>query len=189
MPEKNMPATSDEQTNSERGSSPQIALRDPDWRSRVLGWLRAAQAPVLSILGGLAIGALIIVLTGENPVSGYAELFRGAFSTYNLPSTLNRAVPIVGCGLAVLIAFRSGLINLGIEGQFVLGGLAGAWVAVSLPVPDYFRLPVALLAGVLAGGLYALSSAWFWNSLISSHIKFHLTQLWFGTGSNPNLIL
>lgn len=124
-------------------------------------WLRTLQGPVFAIVGGLLIGAVIIALTGEDPIQGYIELYKGAFSRFNIPSTLNRAMPIVGSALAISIAFRADLINLGVEGQLVLGGLTSSLVAVLLPVPDPLRLPVALLAGVLSGGLYALLSAWF----------------------------
>jgi general nucleoside transport system permease protein len=155
-----MAKTSNEQTESLPESPAQITS-PPNWYKIVYGWLRNAQSPVLAIIGGLLIGALIIALTGENPILGYSELFQGAFSRFNIPSTLNRAAPIVGAALAVSIAFRAGLINLGVEGQLVFGGLTASLVAVTLPAPDYLRLPIALLAGILAGGLYALLSAWF----------------------------
>ena len=155
-----MDKKSTEQTEGLSKSSAQI-ISSSNMRRMIFGWLREMRSPILAIIGGLVIGAVIIALTGESPISGYSELYKGAFSRFNIPSTLNRAVPIVGAALAISIAFRADLINLGVEGQLVLGGLTASLTAVALPVPDYLRLPIALLTGILVGGGYALLSAWF----------------------------
>jgi general nucleoside transport system permease protein len=88
--------------------------------------LRRVQAPFLAVAVGVLIGAVLVLAVGENPVTVYAALFRGAFDRFGLPSTLSRAVPIVGAGLAAAVAFRAGFITLGVEGQMVLGGLSAA---------------------------------------------------------------
>lgn len=129
--------------------------------SQLWALVRSAKAPLLAILGGILIGAILIVLLGQNPITAYGKLLEGAFGRYNLPSTLNRAVPIVGAGLAAALAFRAGLFNLGVEGQLVLGGLAAALAAIYLPIPDVLRLPVAILVAIVVGGGYSVLSAWF----------------------------
>jgi simple sugar transport system permease protein len=103
------------------------------------GWLsagalqvRRVQAALLAVAAGVLVGALVVLAVGENPLTVYASLFRGAFDRYGLPSTLSRAVPIVGAGLAAAVAFRAGFITLGVEGQMVLGGLSAALTTIAL---------------------------------------------------------
>lgn len=72
-------------------------------------------------------------------------------------ATLGRSTPTVGMGLSTAVALRGGLLNLGGEGQMVLGGLASSLAALLVPAGfDPLALPMALLAGALAGGLYAV---------------------------------
>jgi len=126
-------------------------------------WL-VIQAPLIAIIGGLLIGALIMLITGHNPVNAYSEMLEGAIggrNSANLVSTINRAAPIVGMGIAASIAFRAGMFNIGGEGQLVLGGTAAALAAVYLPLPPLLLVPASLLAAALAGGLYALMAAFF----------------------------
>ena len=102
-------------------------------------------APVLAVLGALVLGGALIWATGNDPLQAYAAMFRGAFGGRhgaNLAATLNRAVPIVGMGLAAAVAFRAGFFNIGGEGQLVLGGIAAAMVALSLPGPGWLTMPL-----------------------------------------------
>ncbi len=120
-------------------------------------------SPLLAIGGAILLGAALMLLTGHNPLAAYAAMLEGAFGGRqgaNLAATLNRAVPIVGMGLATAVAFRAGLINLGGEGQLVLGGVSAAVVALFLPLPGPIVLLLAIVAGALAGGLYAWLAAW-----------------------------
>jgi simple sugar transport system permease protein len=73
--------------------------------------------------------------------------------------TAARAVPLVGTAVASALPLRAGIVNLGIDGQMVLGGCASAIVALYLPLPPDLRIIVALLAGSLIGGLYAALAA------------------------------
>jgi ABC-type uncharacterized transport system permease subunit len=142
-------------------------LKQP-WQARLRGALRAAlralQAPLLAILGGMLIGAAIMLLAGHNPIEAYGAMLEGAVAGRNLSnlvSTINRAAPIVGMGIAASIAFRAGFFNIGGEGQLVLGGAAAALVAVYVPLPAPILVPLALLSAALAGGLYAWLAAFF----------------------------
>lgn len=126
--------------------------------------LRALGAPTLAILGGMLVGAVIMLLTGHNPIDAYAQMISGALggrNWANLASTLNRATPIVGMGLAAAIAFRAGFFNIGGEGQMVLGAISGALVAIYLPLPGPLLLPVTFLTAAVVGGLYAWITAYF----------------------------
>ncbi|MEE8523892.1 MAG: ABC transporter permease [Thermoanaerobaculia bacterium] len=116
------------------------------------------RAPLLAVSGALVLGAVLLLLTGHDPIAAYAALVKGALGGRggaNLMATLQRATPIVGMGLATAVALRAGFLNLGGEGQLVLGALAAALTVLELPLDGPILLPVGLLAGAVAGGLYA----------------------------------
>ena len=75
--------------------------------------------------------------------------------------TLVHATPLIIAGLAVAIAFRAGIWNIGADGQFIAGATAAAWVGVSAPSEiGLLALPLALIAGAVAGGIWAAVAAW-----------------------------
>ena len=112
---------------------------------------------LLSVAMALAVGALLMTLTGGNPARGYAELVRGAlFTRRALGNTLARAVTLSMTGLAMAVAAQAGIFNVGGEGQLFLGGMAAALVGNLLfGWPAFLAIPLALLAAIAAGGLYA----------------------------------
>src|SRR5690349_21433696 len=88
---------------------------------------RSVIAPAVAVLAGLLAGSLVVLLQGQNLLSAYAALIRGAFGDQLAwSSTLTLASPIVLSGIGAGLAFKSGLFNLGGEGQLVLGALAAA---------------------------------------------------------------
>ena len=122
--------------------------------------LRGLSGPVaFSLVFAFALGWLIVYLTGGDPLQAYQEMYGGAITGSGLRNTLGRAIPIVGMALAVSVAFRSGIINLGGEGQMVIGGLAGALVAIYLPGPGWVVVPLAMAAGAVAGMVWAILPA------------------------------
>ena len=121
---------------------------------------RVLRSPVaFSVVVAFLLGAVIILLTGENPLVAYGEMLSGAFLGSGFGNTLGRAIPIVGMALATSIPFRAGVINLGGEGQMVMGGLAGTLVAIYTPGPAWMVIPLAMLAGMAAGAAWAAVSA------------------------------
>ncbi|WP_421577426.1 ABC transporter permease [Shinella sp. M31] len=116
-------------------------------------------AILLSIAVAVVLGGCVVVSTGANPLSVYLEIAKGAFAGRGLAETLARSVPLVGMALAVAIALRAGLVNLGGDGQMLVGGLAAVLVALYLPVPGPARAILALIAAMGAGGLYAWIAA------------------------------
>lgn len=136
-------------------------MRELTGRRRVSAYARSmAASPVtFSILLALVAGAVIVAVTGQDPILAYREMFVGAVDGSGLRNTLSRSIPIIGMALAVSVAFRAGVINLGGEGQMVVGGLAGTVVAIYLPGPGVIVVPVALIAGAAAGALWALLPA------------------------------
>lgn len=116
--------------------------------------------PVLvAIVASFALGALIISVTGTNPLTAYREMIGGAMLGSGLRNSVSRAIPIVGMALALSLTFRAGVINLGGEGQMVVGGLAGTLAAIYLPGSGLVVTPVAIAAGMAAGALWALLPA------------------------------
>ncbi|MDB4877323.1 MAG: ABC-type transporter, integral rane subunit [Gemmatimonadetes bacterium] len=129
----------------------------------------AAYAVTLLVLStGLLLGA-----AGFDVRSAFVALVRGsAGSWYALGSgTLVRATPLILTGLAVAVAFRAGVFNIGAEGQFLVGAAAGAAVALSMrSLPAIALIPAVLLAGVLAG------AAWAWVAAVL-RTRFHVLEV------------
>ena len=112
-----------------------------------------------AIIVSFALAALLIAITGEDPVNAFGEIVRGATTKSGPANTMNRLIPIVGSGLALSIPFRAGIINLGGEGQMVTGGLAGTLVAINVDGPGILVIPLAFIVSALVGALWALIPA------------------------------
>jgi simple sugar transport system permease protein len=106
------------------------------------------------------VGGLLILGSGDDPIEAYKQIVIGALAPGNLPNTLNWATPLVGMTLAAAIPLRGGMINLGGDGQMVIGGLVGATIPLIAPLPGPLAALIALVGAVLAAGLYASLAAW-----------------------------
>lgn len=108
----------------------------------------------LALLGSLLVGSLILLGAGSNPIEAYAAMLAGAFGgPSQWRNTISVAVPVVGMALAVAVPLRAGVVNLGGEGQIVLGGITAVVVGTVVDLPMPVSLLVALTAGAMAGGL------------------------------------
>lgn len=111
--------------------------------------------PLVSVFLGLLAGAIIMLVFGYNPIKGYAALWEGAFADpYFIGETIVKVTPYILSGLAVAFAFRTGLFNIGVEGQVFVGWLASVWVGTALDLPMIIHLPLSILAAAAAGGLW-----------------------------------
>ena len=123
--------------------------------------LRPAAQAGAALLATLVVAAALLALGGHSPAEASRALWQGAFGSWNrfTSFTLVQATPLLLTGLAVALAFKAGVWNIGAEGQLYAGALAGAAVAVSFPGADggawLWLLPVALLAAATAGALWA----------------------------------
>ncbi|MEU6641900.1 ABC transporter permease [Saccharomonospora sp. NPDC046836] len=115
------------------------------------------RAVSFTVLAALLLGGLLLGATGADPLTAYWSIVEGAFGPDGIPDTLAYAVPVVGMATALAIPLRAGLVNLGGEGQLVLGAISA--IAVGLQVPGPLGIVAALAAGVLAGGAYAAAAA------------------------------
>ncbi len=115
-----------------------------------------ALLPVLATLAALALGAVMLLILGANPVKAYAALLEGAFGSPNaIAETAVKAVPLLLVGLGICIAFRANVINIGGEGQMIVGALLGTLVGLVVPDwPGWVVVPLALLAGFLGGAIW-----------------------------------
>lgn len=116
------------------------------------------------VVAAIAGAAALLLLAGGYPVGrGLAALWSGSFGSWYAftSATLVRAVPLMLTGAAVAIAFRAGVLNIGAEGQLLVGAAAAAGVALSLEASGGFTpgLALALLAAALAGALWAAVAA------------------------------
>jgi general nucleoside transport system permease protein len=111
-----------------------------------------------AILVALLLGMVLVGLAGVNPVSAYADLFRGVIvDVFGFATMLVKTTPLLFAGLGVAVALRAGLFNIGGEGQIYLGGLAAALVGLFVHgLPALLAVPLALLAAFVGGGLWAL---------------------------------
>ena len=95
--------------------------------------------------------------SGYDPVAGYIALWKGIFGDmYSIGETIRQISPYILAGLAVAFAFRSGLFNIGVEGQLIVGWFAAAYVGMAFELPKFIHLPLALIAAALAGALWGL---------------------------------
>ncbi len=111
--------------------------------------------PLIAILLSFAIGAVIVLATGHNPLAAYAALLQGAFgSAAGIGRTLLYTTPLIFTGLAVAVAFRAGLFNIGGEGQLYIGAVTAAWLGVSLGFLGLAAIPITLVACLITGFMW-----------------------------------
>ncbi len=141
--------------------------------------------PIVSLFLGLCFAGIFFTATGKNPVAVYALMFEGAFgSAYGLSETLVKAIPLLLTGLAVSLAFRMQLWNIGAEGQFYMGAFGATWMVLAFPDwPAYLLLPAMFIMGALMGGLWgllpAIPRAFFKvNETISTLLLNYIAILW-----------
>ena len=116
--------------------------------------------PLMAIVMGLVIGGIVIMTTGNNPITGIWGLLKGGYLTgYSLASTFTRATPIIFCGVSAALAWGSGYSSMGAQGQMIIGAITAAIVAPILPGPDWLVVILTLICSMIAGALFSLMSA------------------------------
>ena len=112
--------------------------------------------PLTAVAAALGVGAVMLLALGANPLQGYAALFDGAFGSWDaLADTAIKAMPLLLVGVGICIAFRAGVINIGGEGQIILGAIFSTTVALLIPdTPRIVLVPLVLIAGAIGGGIW-----------------------------------
>ena len=111
---------------------------------------------ILSILFGFIVGAIALLIAGYNPLESYAEMFRRIFGTTKTASYsfIEYSTPYILTGLSVAFSFKTGVFNIGAEGQYVIGAVAAVLVGIFVKAPAAVLIPLCLLAALLAGVLW-----------------------------------
>lgn len=127
-------------------------------------WLRSDTAsklvdillPVFAALSALAIGAIMLLLLRANPVEAYGALLEGAFGSSNaIADTVVKATPLLLIGLGICIAFRGNVINIGGEGQMIIGAMLATALGLAFPdSPGWLMIPAAMVMGFLGGAIW-----------------------------------
>ncbi len=115
-----------------------------------------ALLPVLAVLAALVVGAGMLLALGANPVQAYGALLEGAFGSGNaIAETAVKAVPLLLVGLGICISFRGNVINIGGEGQMIIGAVLATLAGLSLPTwPGWIIIPLAMVVGFIGGAIW-----------------------------------
>ena len=159
-------------------------------RSERLGIFERLGEPVVNValvvsavIVGIAISMVIVALTGGSPFEALKALINGSVGSKDrLAVTAARMTPLIAVALGWIVAFRAFKVNLGLQGQLVVGGVVAAYVAIEGPsVSPVVALTIATLAGIAAGALYAAIAAVLWakrgvNEIVSTLMLTFIAQ-------------
>ncbi len=135
---------------------PEDTDRKQRLRYRLLKVGAALAVPLGAVVAAFLVGAVMLLALGADPIAGYAALLDGAFGGWDeLADTAIKAMPLLLVGVGICIAFRAGVINIGGEGQIIMGAIfatcASLWFSA---LPRVILVPVVLFAGALGGGFW-----------------------------------
>lgn len=134
--------------------------------------LREIISPLAAVFLAFVVGAIIVLLIKDNPIETYRILLANSFgSVKDIGWTLFYATPLIFTGLAVAVAFRCGLFNIGAEGQLYVAAFATAWVGIKfggtvvdifgkkedwswVSLPSVLLIPLCILTAIVAGGIW-----------------------------------
>jgi simple sugar transport system permease protein len=134
--------------------------------------LREILSPLIAVLAAFVVGGIIVVLIGDNPFTTFYHLVGNSFGSLNdIGYTLFIATPLIFTGLAVAVAFRCGLLNIGAEGQLYVAAFATAWVGIKIGgtvvsvfgkdenwswanLPGFLLIPLCIFAAIAAGAIW-----------------------------------
>ena len=139
---------------------------------KLMNIVREVLSPLIAVLAAFVVGGIIILLIGDNPLEAYHLLLANSFgSMKDIGYTLFYATPLIFTGLAVAVAFRCGLFNIGAEGQLYVSGFITAWVGMTLggtvvkvfgedvvygstTLPAIILVPLCIIAAITAGAIW-----------------------------------
>jgi len=132
-------------------------------RARLIaGGIEFALSAVVAI-AALAVALIFVVASGVSPGRAASAFANGVFGTQlNLAGTLTQLVPLTMVALGWIVVFRAGRFHVGFPGQIIFGGMFVSIVALKISLPHPIHLPLAILAGMVGGAVYAVPAAWLW---------------------------
>lgn len=108
-----------------------------------------------SVFIGFLVGAVILAIAGFNPLEAYSVMIKGVFSRPSyIAWTIIRATPLIITGLSIAFAFKTGLFNIGAEGQFIVGAMTAAAAGYFIKLPAIIHIPVVIILAMTAAGIY-----------------------------------
>lgn len=128
--------------------------------------------PIIAVIAAFAVGGVVILILGDNPLAAYSLLLSNSFGSFrDIGWTLHYATPLIFTGLAVAVAFRCGLLNIGAEGQLYVAAFAAAWVGITFggrivdvfgtkedwslaSLPGFLLVPLCMFAAIAAGAIW-----------------------------------
>ncbi len=130
--------------------------------------IKSLRYSLLALLASLMVGAVIIVVTDidalksgdfgkafSTVLTAYKSLFEGSFwGLRSISNTITGTTPLLLSGLAVSVAFKAGLFNIGATGQMLVGGMTSLWVGFLFTGPGWLQVPLAVLAGAVGGAVF-----------------------------------
>src|SRR3954468_24532795 len=119
--------------------------------------LRELLFPLIAVVAAFIVGGIIVLIIGDDPIETYKLLIGSAFSWPDgIGYTLFYATPLIFTGLAVTVAFRCGLLNIGAEGQLYIAAFATAWVGITFAnLSPWLLIPFCFAAAILSGAFWA----------------------------------
>ncbi len=110
---------------------------------------------VISIFLGLFIGAIILLAAGFNPLQAYGVMLQGIFGKPKyLSYVIIRSTPLILTGLSIAFAFRTGLFNIGAEGQYIIGSTVAVVVGYFIHLPAILHIPLVIICALIASGFW-----------------------------------
>ncbi|BCN32253.1 ABC transporter permease [Anaeromicropila herbilytica] len=110
---------------------------------------------IIAIIFGFIVAAIILAATGYSPADAFTAMFEGIFSRPKyISNVIIKSTPIILTGLSVAFAFKTGLFNMGAEGQYIMSSVFATIVGIKLDLPPVLQIPMVILAGVFAGAVY-----------------------------------
>jgi len=162
---------------------------------------RSAVIPLTTVLVAFVVAGLVMLVTGNDPLSTYGAIFDGTglnwlfpwvagqnrvIAAQDLQQTLVAAAPLVLTGLSVAFAFRVGLFNIGAQGQYTVGSVIAVWVATSFTgMNPVLHIVLSILAAALIGGAWAAIAGWL-KAAVGTHevistIMLNWIAIWIAT--------
>ena len=116
---------------------------------------------LVSIVLGLLVGAIALLIAGFNPIEAYSAMLVGIFGKPKFIAwTIIRSTPLILTGLSIAFAYKTGLFNIGAEGQFIIGALFATLVGAGIDLPAIIHIPLTLLIAALAGAIWGGIAGW-----------------------------
>jgi ABC-type uncharacterized transport system permease subunit len=123
-------------------------------------WALETFSPLAGFLMSMVILLIIVIIVGESPGKALESIYKMALSTGPKRATvISLSIPLFLSGLAVAFAFRAGVFNIGVEGQYFFGGFIGAMAGIYVPLPSFLHIPFVVLCSMVGGALWALVPA------------------------------